>query len=222
MRIVVVEDNAALAKGIAYQLSDEGHAVDLFADGAEAAAHLDRDRPAAVVLDITLPGMDGLSVLRRLRRAGNGVPVLLLTARSDTEDRVAGLDAGADDYLVKPFDMAELAARVRALLRRGGRDANPVIAIGAVSFDTTSRDILHDGRRLSVPRRETAVFEALIGANGRLVSKDRLMEHVYGSGADVGDGAIEAHVSRLRKRLAGLGVEIRTVRGLGYLIEDRP
>ena len=220
MRIAVVEDNEAIARGIQFMLTDEGHAVDLYGDALDALAPLEADPPDLLILDINLPGMSGLELLRALRRAQLETPVLLLTARTDTEDRVAGLDAGADDYLVKPFEMPELGARVRALLRRRHVSLSNLVQVGPLSFDQTSREVLSKGQRLDIPRREVALFEALALAQGRLVSKERLLDHLYGVGADVEASAVEVHVSRLRKRLDEHAITIRTVRGFGYLMES--
>ncbi|PTX53869.1 two-component system OmpR family response regulator [Litoreibacter ponti] len=219
MRIAVVEDNEAVAKAVSFLLTDEGHAVDEYPDGAEAMGPLLADPPDLIILDINLPGASGLDVLTRLRRSGQDCPVLLLTARADTEDRVDGLDAGADDYLTKPFEMSELAARVRALLRRRHASLTATLVVGPLTFDVSAREVLNGQERLNMTRREVALFEALALAQGRLVSKERLLEHIYGTGADVETSAIEVHVSRLRKRLEGLSISIRTVRGFGYLME---
>ncbi|SHH30088.1 response regulator transcription factor [Marivita hallyeonensis] len=218
MRIVLVEDNASLAKGIAYRLQDAGHAVDMLDDGLQASDFL-RDEPAdLVILDINLPGMDGLDVLRGMRDRGDTRPVLLLTARSDTVDRVRGLDAGADDYLVKPFEMAELEARVRALSRRSPQPFRKELTFGRLTLDLDARQVLVDGAPLSLPRREVSLLEALITAEGRTVPKAQLLEHTYGTGSDIEEAAIEAHLSRLRKRLKPYGVRINVQRGLGYAI----
>ena len=219
MRIAIVEDNETLANAIAYRLRDRGHAADVVHDGEDANAFLAREGADLVVLDINLPGISGLEILRALRARGDGVPVILLTARSETSDRVAGLDLGADDYLVKPFDMDELEARIRALSRRKNIDYGARETIGGVSFDRTTRQVLASDRPLDLPRKELATFECLLERRGRLVSKAQLTDHVYGVGADVDDTAIEPHVSRLRRRLAGHGVAIRTARGLGYMLE---
>jgi len=220
MRIAVVEDNVAVAQAIAFHLNDEGHAVDIYIDGNEALEQVGADTADLLILDINLPGTNGLDVLRELRRAECTFPVLLLTARADTQDRVAGLDAGADDYLVKPFELPELAARVRALLRRRHAQVSAQIDVGPLSFNLNSREVLSNGKRLEIPRREVALFEALAVAQGRLVSKERLMEHLYGIGADVELSAVEVSVSRLRKRLESYAISIRTVRGFGYLMEQ--
>ncbi|MEM8581902.1 MAG: response regulator transcription factor [Pseudomonadota bacterium] len=218
MHIILVEDNESLAKGITYRMQDSGHAVDVFSDGAEADQFLRTPGGDVVILDISLPGLDGLSVLRNMRARGDERPVILLTARSETEDRVKGLDAGADDYLVKPFDMAELEARIRALGRRQGRELRDVLTLGPLSLDLGARQVSFDGVREPLPRREIAVLEALLTAQGRTVSKTGLLESVYGTGADVEEGAIEVHVSRLRKRLKPYGLAIRVQRGLGYAL----
>lgn len=219
MRIAIVEDNEALAKAIAYRLRDRGHAADVLHDGDEADAFLAQDGADLVVLDINLPGRSGLEILRAMRQREDGTPVILLTARSEISDRVAGLDLGADDYLVKPFEMDELDARIRALSRRKNLDYGAKETIGGLEFDRTTRQVQADGASLDIPRRELSVFECLLERRGRIVSKSHLTESVYGIGADVDDTAIEPHVSRLRKRLAPYQVTIKTARGLGYVLE---
>lgn len=216
MRIVLVEDNESLAKGIAYRLQDLGHAVDILGDGDSAEGHLRHDRSDLVILDIHLPGRDGLSILKALRARGDDRPVLILTAQSETVDRVRGLDAGADDYLVKPFEMDELEARIRALARRGPRPIRRVLSLGAVALDCDARQVEAGGAPLAMPRREVSLLEVLLGAQGRTVSKTDLLDHLYGTGADVEEGTVEVHVSRLRKRLKPHGLEIRVQRGIGY------
>ena len=219
MRIAIVEDNEALAHAIAYRLRDRGHAVDVLHDGQDAHRFLAREGADLVVLDINLPGLDGLGVLKALRARGDGTPVILLTARSETADRVDGLDSGADDYLVKPFEMDELEARIRALSRRKNLDYGVRDVIGGLEFDRSSRQVSASGAPLDIPRREVAVLECLLERRGRIVSKAQLTDHVYGVGAEVDDTAIEPHVSRLRRRLAEHGVAIKTARGLGYMLE---
>lgn len=219
MRIVIVEDNEPLANAIAYRLRDHGHSADVLSDGDDADAFLTHDGADLVVLDINLPGQSGLDILRAMRGRNDGTPVILLTARGDLEDRVSGLDAGADDYLVKPFEMDELEARIRALSRRKDLDYGSQETIGDLEFDRSTRRVSAQGKALDVPRKEAAVLECLIERRGRIVSKSQLVEHVYGVGADVDDSAIEPHVSRLRKRIAAHGVAIKTARGLGYMLE---
>ncbi|MGP6089352.1 response regulator transcription factor [Antarctobacter jejuensis] len=219
MRIAVIEDNVELASGIAHRLRDRGHSVDVLHDGRDAADFLARDGADLVVLDINLPGQDGLAVLRGMRSAGDGTPVILLTARGDTQDRVAGLDSGADDYLTKPFEMDELEARLRALARRKDLVFSARDVLGGLVFDRTSRQLMQGDQPLDVPRREIAVLECLVERRGRIVSKAQLTAHVYGTGADVDDSAVEPHVSRLRRRIERHGIRIKTARGLGYMLE---
>jgi two-component system OmpR family response regulator len=163
--------------------------------------------------------MDGLEILQALRNRGDNTPVILLTARSETHERVAGLDAGADDYLVKPFEMDELEARLRAMSRRRNLVYSASENLGELVFDRASRQVLHKGIALKIPRKEIATLECLLERSGRIVPKSDLTTHVYGTGADVDDTAIEPHVSRLRRRLEEHGVRIKTARGLGYMLE---
>ncbi|MEM8872417.1 MAG: response regulator transcription factor, partial [Pseudomonadota bacterium] len=185
MRITLVEDNAGLAKGIAYRLEDLGHSVDVLHDGDAADMFLRQDGADLIILDINLPGMDGLALLKALRARDDVRPVILLTARTEIEDRVIGLDAGADDYLVKPFEMAELEARVRALARRRATAPNQILTFGPLQFDPGARQLFADQTPLEIPRREMSVLECLISAKGRLVSKTALLDYAYGVGADV-------------------------------------
>lgn len=221
MHIIVVEDNLAVAKGISYHLQDAGHAVDLFHDGAEAEAFLRSDSADLIVLDINLPGMDGLEVLRAVRARGDLRPILMLTARAEIEDKVRGLDAGADDYLSKPFEMQEFSARIRALSRRVSEHPKPARKIGPLSFNVTARMIEGPVGPLDIPRRELALFERLLLADGRIVSKQSLLDGLYGTGADMDEPVVEVYVSRLRKRLQPHGVRITVQRGLGYRMEAR-
>lgn len=219
MRIVIVEDNETLAKAIAYRLRDRGHAAEVLLDGDEADLYLAQEGADLVVLDINLPGQSGLEILKSLRNRGDGVPVILLTARAETSDRVSGLDMGADDYLVKPFEMDELEARIRALSRRKELDYGAMERIGGLEFDRAARQVSVQGEVMDFPRREIAVLECLLERRGRIVPKSQLTDYVYGVGADVESSAVEPHVSRLRKRLQDLGIRIKTARGLGYLLE---
>lgn len=220
MRIALIEDNETLAKGIAYRLRDQGHAVDIIADGVTADAFLRVEGADIVILDINLPDRDGLTVLKDLRQRGDATPVLLLTARASTGDRVKGLDAGADDYLVKPFEMEELEARVRALARRRPDALRETEALGGLTFDHAARQLFSGEAPLDLPRRELAVFECLLENRGRIVSKTVLLDRVYGVGSETEEKVIEVYISRLRKRLAGFGVAIRTARGLGYMLDE--
>ncbi|WP_346913640.1 response regulator transcription factor [uncultured Roseibium sp.] len=218
MRIAVVEDNAGLAKGIAYRFEDAGHAVDIIHDGADADDFLRNDGNDVIILDINLPGVDGLTLLKGLRARGDHRPVILLTARSDTNDRVLGLDAGADDYLVKPFAMEELEARLRALTRRGPQPIRNSIQFANMILDLDSRQVAVEGTMLDIPRRELTILEALMRAGGRIVTRQSLIEYIYGTGSDVEDTVIEVHISRLRKRLLAQSIKIQVHRGLGYAL----
>lgn len=216
MRITLVEDNISLSKGITYRLEDAGHAVDALVDGGEAADYLKSDGADLVILDINLPGIDGLTLLSDMRKRGDTRPVILLTARAETQDRVIGLDAGADDYLIKPFEMAELEARVRALLRRRQVPQQQLRQVGLLQYDASARQLFAEDGEVDLPRREMSVFECLWDAGGRLVSKTAVLDHVYGVGADIEETVVEVYVSRLRSRLKPYGISIRTRRGLGY------
>lgn len=222
MRITLVEDNVSLAKGIAYRLEDAGHAVDMLHDGLEAQQFLTSDRSDLIILDINLPGVDGLSLLKELRQKRDPRPVILLTARAETEDRVVGLDAGADDYLIKPFEMAELEARVRALLRRREIPQQHMLALGSLRFDPSARQLFAGKAEIELPRREMSMLECLVVAQGRLVPKGTLLDHAYGTGADVEESVVEVYVSRLRRRLKPFGVQIKAQRGLGYQLIAEP
>ena len=218
MRIVLVEDNTSLRKGIAYRLSDDGHAVDALDNGEDAHRFLQQETCDLVILDINLPGRDGLDILQAMRRRNDPRPVILLTARSTTQDRVAGLDAGADDYLVKPFEMDELAARVRAVARRKDIAPRRTRSIGPLVLDVETPQLMHGEDPIEIPRRELSVLVALAEANGAPLSKETLLDKVYGVGSGTDDKVVEVYVSRLRKRLAAHDVTIRVHRGIGYAL----
>lgn len=218
MRIAIVEDNAALANGIAHQMCDDGHSVNVIGDGELALDFLLQDGADLVILDVNLPGKDGFEVLRSLRKSGNQVPIILLTARGDLQDRVAGLNAGADDYLIKPFEMEELQARIRALLRRKPLADSDFVAFGALSYDRAGRRLIAQDHDIDLPRRELAVFECLFDRPNQIVSKTVLADHLYGVGAEVEERVVEVYVSRLRKKLAPYDISIKAARGLGYLM----
>ncbi|MGH8688530.1 MAG: response regulator [Burkholderiales bacterium] len=219
MRILVVEDDAVLAAALTRALNQTAYAVDLAGNGEEANAALDSAAYDLVVLDLALPKIDGLEVLRRLRARRLQVPVLVLSARDSLDDRVAGLDLGADDYLTKPFDLPEFEARVRALMRRGQRQATNQVRHGLLRLDLEARRIFHDGRPIELSAREMAVMELLMSRQGRVVTKEQIVDHVFGWGEDVGSNAVEVCMHRVRRKLEPFGVEIRTVRGMGYLLE---
>jgi len=220
MRIAIIEDNFALARGLGHRLQDEGHAVDLLGNGEEADDFLADAGADLVILDINLPGMSGLEVLKNMRRRGDETPVLMLTARGETRDRVAGLDLGADDYLVKPFEIEELEARLRALMRRKGSAQYQKEPVGLLHYARGARRLFNGEEPIDLPRREMAVLECLIDRRGQLVPKSVLADHVYGTGADVEEKVIEIYISRLRKRLEPFGIKIKTARGMGYFLED--
>lgn len=220
MRVILVEDNQSLARGIENALRDKGHAVDVLEDGIDADAFLADCSADVAIIDINLPRLSGLEVVRRLRARGDTMPVLFLTARGKTSQRVEGLDAGADDYLVKPFDMDELFARLRALSRRRPQVAHSREAIGALVLDRDQRRVMLGETPLDLPRRELALFEFLIDHRGRLVDKDRIADALYGTGSAVESNAVELLISRLRRKLDGSGVGIRTARGLGYMLDE--
>lgn len=223
MHIVLVEDNHSLRKGIEYRLLDDGHTVDALGDGMDADQFLAQETCDLVILDINLPGKSGLDILQDLRRRDDPRPVILLTARSSTEDRVAGLDAGADDYLPKPFAMDELAARVRALSRRKAVPPRRSVSLGPLRLDLEPLQLTCDDAVLEVPRRELTLLAALAQADGRVMSKDRLLDQIYGTGSATDDKVIEVYISRLRKRLDPHGIRIRVHRGIGYaLAVDAP
>ena len=221
MRVLLVEDDADLADGISRALTQAGHAVDGIRDGTLADEVLATQDFDLLILDLNLPGLDGFEILKRLRKRGRKVPVLVLTARGEVEDRISGLDLGADDYMTKPFAVAELMARARALLRRGAAGAAAQIVHGPLVLDTAGRRLTLEGEAVELPRRELNVLEILLGNVGRVVCKERMAEHLFSFDEETSLNAIELYVHRLRKKLGPAGVSIRTVRGLGYLL-DKP
>ena len=219
MRILIVEDDPVLSDGLIRSLRGSDYAVDSATDGAEADQILSTHGFDLVILDLGLPKLEGYEVLRRLRRRGSKTPVLILTALDTLEDRVKGLDLGADDYLTKPFDLPELEARVRALIRRGQSGGGSVLSHGALTLDTAGRRAQLGGEPLELSAREIGVLEVLMLRSGRVVNKDQLAEELYGWDEEVSVNAIEVYVHRLRRMRAPAGVNIRTIRGLGYLLE---
>ena len=219
MRILIAEDDQVLADGLLRTLRASGAVVDHVASGTEAdTALMTTNEFDLLILDLGLPKMHGLEVLKKLRSRGSALPVLILTAADSVEERVKGLDFGADDYMAKPFELAELEARVRALTRRSTGTA-PVIECGSLVFDQNDRCALVDGVMLDLSARELGLLEILMLRAGRLVSKDQLVEHLCGWGEEVSHNAIEVYMHRLRKKLESSGATIATVRGLGYCFE---
>jgi len=216
MRILVVEDDPLLGDGIKAGLAQAGFAADWVRDGIAADLALRTASHAAVVLDLGLPRMEGLEVLRRMRAAGNRTPVLVLTARDAVEDRITGLDSGADDYVLKPFDLHELAARLRALIRRSAGEAASLLRVGEVALDPAARLAQFKGKSVELPAREFALLHALMLAAGRVLTREQLAERLYAWGEEVESNAIDVHIHHLRRKLAPQS--IRTVRGVGYLM----
>jgi two-component system OmpR family response regulator len=222
MRILLVEDDELLSDGISKALRQAGYAVDQVASGSDADHALETTSFDMLILDLGLPKLDGLEVLRRVRTRSQTMPVMVVTARDRLEDRVTGLDFGADDYMTKPFDLPELEARVRALLRRGrGGAAGVEVIYGPLHFDTVGRRVTVNDQVLELSARELAVLEVLLQRDGSVVSKEQLIEHMYGWDEEVSHNAMEVNVHRLRKKLEPCGVNIRTIRGLGYLLENQ-
>ena len=220
MHVLLVEDDASLSDGIARILLGAGHAVEARATGSDALEATRSRRFDLMLLDIGLPGIDGYEVLRRLRSAQDATPVLVLTARDHINERVYGLDLGADDYLAKPFAMAELGARVRALLRRAQMRSSPRITHGPLSMDKAARRAYLAGEQLDLTAREWAVLEVLLQKVEKIVSKDSIIHWVSGWDSELSSNAVEVYVSRLRAKLEPAGIRIRTVRGFGYMLEE--
>jgi two-component system, OmpR family, response regulator TctD len=218
MRILVVEDDHDLGEALTRRFAREGYALDWLRDGESAIDVLGYQKYALVILDIGLPDIDGFEVLRRLRGGNDRTPVIMLTARSNIEDRVGALDVGADDYLAKPFDFRELLARCRALLRRGQAIATGTTIIGDLVFDRAGRAARIGDIQLSLPNREFRLLEIFVGNIGRALSKDQIASQLFDFDDEAGDNAIEIYVGRLRRKL-GDALVIRTVRGTGYIAE---
>lgn len=221
MRILIVEDDAALARSLVALLRGAGHAVDHVDCGEDALMVVGDEPYGLVVLDVGLPGIDGFAVLQALRRRGERAPVLMLTARDALDDRIRGLDLGADDYLRKPFAPEELEARIRALGRRRGGDPTPELVVGALVLDRSAGVARVGERPLDLRRREWAVLDALAIRAGQIVSRETLQAEVFGYDDPVGPNAIEVNITRLRGKLGPDGPAIRTVRGVGYLLDAR-
>ncbi|KAF1721515.1 response regulator transcription factor [Pseudoxanthomonas wuyuanensis] len=219
MRILLVEDDISLGEGIRTALRRAAYTVDWLRDGASALAAIKDGGIDLAVLDLGLPHMDGLEVIRQTRRSGAELPILVLSARERASDRALGLDAGADDYLGKPFDTQELLARVRALLRRSGGRAVPVLELGELALDPASLSVTWRGKQLDLPRREFALLRLLMEQRGRPISRDSAQQRLYGWDEDVASNAIDVHIHALRKKLDP--ALIRTLRGIGYALDER-
>lgn len=221
MQVLVVEDHESVAEGILLSLKDQGYHVGHCDSAAAAIDRLNKQPVDLVILDLNLRLSSGLDVLRHLKAQRHDAAVIILSARNAIEDRIEGLDLGADDYLSKPFVMSELLARVRAHLRRVKPSSRPDETVGQVLYSPTQRSLfaLPDQAPLNVPKKELALFEHLLANLGQLVTKQSLVDHLYGMEAEVDESVVEIYISRLRKRLSGLGIEIKTARGLGYLMQ---
>ena len=222
MRLLLIEDHQRFANFVKDGLEKEGFTVDCVNTAATGEAAQASVRYDAIVLDLGLPDLDGLELLRSWRDGGSETPVLILTARDGIDERVKGLNSGGDDYLLKPFSMEELVARIRALLRCPGGVLGLVITAGNVAFDTTAWEVRINEKTISIPRREMGVLEHLMRRNGRVVPKDVLEDKIYGFGKEVSSNSVGVHVSRLRKRLSGADATIivHTLRGVGYLLSE--
>lgn len=219
-RILLVEDNEMLADGLLRSLVMPGFAVDRVAHGERADSYLQSESYDLVVLDIGLPGIDGFEILRRLRARGSKTPVLVLTARDRVEDRINGLDLGADDYLTKPFALGEFEARVRALMRRADNETMSQLVCGPLRMDTIALRAYMGDQEISLTAREWTILEVLMRQLGKVISKKRITQSVKDWEQDVTPNTIEVHISRLRRKLGEAGPQIRAVRGFGYLLED--
>ncbi len=222
MRILITEDDAALAEALRFSLSQAGYAVDWVANGVAADEALRGGVFGLLILDLGLPKLDGFEVLRRLRRHNPSLPVLILSGREKPEEKVMGLDLGADDYLVKPFSLNELQARVRALLRRERGGGTPVVCYAGLSYDTVGRVASINGRTLKLSTHELGVLEILLRRFGRVVSKEHLVEQLYNYDKEVSYNAIEVYIHRLRRKIDGSGITVRTLYGRGYMLADQP
>jgi two-component system response regulator QseB len=216
MRLLLVEDDAMIGRAARQGLIAAGFTVDWVTDGHAAQLALAHDVYDLALLDLGLPGKDGMTVLQELRAARNALPVLIITARDSVPDRIAGLNAGADDYVLKPFDLDELVARVRALLRRRAGAANPLLESGRITLDPVRREVRLDGQEVALSAREFALLEALMQRPGAVLSREQLEDAIYGWGEEVGSNAVEVHLHNLRRKI---GAEtIRNVRGVGYKV----
>ena len=219
MRILIAEDDAVLANGIVHSLTQASHAVDHVSDGAKAYAMVQATTYDLVILDLGLPTMDGLEVLRKLRQDRNKAAVMILTARDAIESRVKGLDLGADDYITKPFHLDEFEARVRALIRRGQLGSNLPLKCANLNLDVQGKSAMFLEQPILLSAREFALLEILMSRANKVVNKEQLLETLCNWDTDIGDNAIEVYVHRLRKKIEPTGARIRTIRGLGYLLE---
>lgn len=221
MRILLVEDTPDLAEAIIERLQADGHVIDWLTDGEQANKLLSYQQYRLVILDLGLPKLDGMSVLKKLRVRQNKTPVMILTARSDINNRVEALDSGADDYLVKPIDLRELSARCRALIRRNNGEVASLVRYGNLSFDRAAAQVFIDSTEIELPRRELGILDLLLSNQGRTLSKSQIADQLcsFDDTSEIpSDNAIELYIARIRKKLAQSSVSIKTLRGIGYII----
>ncbi len=221
MNILLIEDDEVLADGLTHTLSSSGYSVTGATTGAYAEHLLKAQGFDLIILDLGLPDVDGLQLLRKLRTQKLSLPILILTARDDMNDRIEGISQGADDYMTKPFELRELEARLHALVRRCYGGFNHIIEAGNLQLDTSNHQILAKGELLSLSARESAVLEVLMMQKGKVISKDKIAQHLSLHGDALADNAIEVYIHRIRKRIEPFNAGIRTLRGLGYLLEDK-
>jgi two-component system copper resistance phosphate regulon response regulator CusR len=224
MRLLLVEDDADVARFIRKGLMEQAYAVDVAEDGQQALYLADINAYDAIILDLLIPAPEGLEVCRTLRASGSKVPILMLTARAAVDEKIAGLDAGADDYLAKPFEFRELVARLSALLRRGGATISTIFEVGELQIDTRSHRVSIEGQSLTLTTKEYAVLEYLARNCGRIMTREEIAEHVWGQEFDPFSNLIEAYINRLRRHMERVSSKkfIHTIRGSGYMLEPEP
>ena len=220
MRILILEDNVTLARGLEKTLNKVGYAVDVLYDGADGDSVLDYQDYDLLLLDLGLPGLDGIDVLKNIRKNKKKIPVIIISARDKLDQKILGLESGADDYLCKPFDLEEVVARIHALLRRSKQDGQSLVQLGNLSYDTSSRTLTQEGERIELSNRELGVFEYLLAHANQVLSKNSIADHVGSFDDDFSATAIETYISRIRKKL-GDNVDLKTVRGLGYILNTK-
>jgi len=218
MRVLILEDNQVLAEGLKQAMTSAGFAVDMLHDGKQGSQILQYQEYDLLLLDLGLPGIDGIDLLRQLRSANNQLPVLIISARDQLDQRIEGLELGADDYICKPFEPDEVIARARALIRRTSQRADSVLRYGDLSFNSSQRKLFRNNQPVELHRRELSVLEYLLSNADRVISKDQIADHISSFDEDINPIAIETYISRLRKKL-GKQFRLKTVRGLGYLLE---
>lgn len=220
MRILILEDNLILASGLSDKLTNAGYAVDVLDDGEDGSSVLEYQEYDLLILDLGLPGIDGIEILKKLRVTKNKIPVLIISARDKLDQKILGLESGADDYLCKPFELDEVLARVNALLRRSLQDGQTLIDLNDLTFDTSSRTLTRGDKRIELSHRELSLFEYLLTNINKVMSKENILEHIASFDDEINLTSIETYISRLRKKL-GDDVSLKTVRRLGYILSTK-